>query len=109
MRDPKPETILQEAQRLVHGDRNKDYGHPLDDFSRTALMATGMLKDKLRLGCQITAEEIGLLMVLVKVSRQINKPKRDNLVDMAGYAETVHMCVTERDQREAFPTNRPRK
>jgi hypothetical protein len=90
------ETILQEAQRLVYGDRNKDYGHPLDDFSRTAEMATGLLRNKLKDGAQITAEDFGMLMILAKLSRQVNRPKRDNLVDAAGYAATIQMCIEER-------------
>lgn len=93
------ETILEEAGRIVHGDRNKDYGHPLDDFSRTAAMATGMLSAKLKPACKITAEEVGLFMILVKVSRQVNRPKRDNMTDAAGYAATVQMCIEEAKNR----------
>lgn len=96
----KPETILEEAQRLIYGDRNQDYGHPLDDFSRTAQMATGLLRDKLKPGVEIVAEEFGMLMILAKLSRQINRPKRDNMVDTAGYAGTVQMCIEERNRRK---------
>ena len=87
------ETVLQEAQRLVHGDRGADYGHPLDDFSRTALIWSAIL------GVQVTAEQVGLCMIGVKLSRQCNKPKRDNMVDAAGYAETVQMCRDEYNRR----------
>ena len=34
-------------------------------------------------------------MVGVKLSRQINQPKRDNLTDAAGYCETVRMVIDE--------------
>ena len=30
------ETVLEEAQRLITGDRNKSYDHPLDNFNRIA-------------------------------------------------------------------------
>lgn len=89
------ETILQEAQRLVHGDRQADYGHPLDDFSKTAKMWSGIL------GVEVTAEQVGLCMCCVKISRQLNRPKRDNMTDLAGYAATVQMCVEERQRRAA--------
>jgi hypothetical protein len=92
--EAQPETILQEAQRLVHGDRQADYGHPLDDFSRTAKMWSAIL------GHAVTAEQVGLCMVAVKISRQCNHPKRDNMTDAAGYAATVQMCVDERARRE---------
>jgi hypothetical protein len=89
-----PETILEEAQRLVHGDRGADYGHPLDDFSRTATMWGAIL------GFTVSAEQVGLCMMALKISRQCNRVKRDNLVDAAGYAETVQMCIEERARRE---------
>lgn len=87
------ETVLEEAQRLVYGARQEAYGHPLDDFSKTAKMWSAIL------GVDVTAEQVGLCMICVKISRQLNSPKRDNMTDAAGYAATVQMCVDERDSR----------
>ena len=87
------ETTLQEAQRLVHGDRGEAYGHPLDDMSRTAKMWAAIL------GFPVSAEHVALCMIAVKISRQCNKPKRDNAVDIAGYAECLQMVVDERERR----------
>lgn len=87
------ESTLQEAQRLVHGDRGVAYGHPLDDFSRTAAMWSAILDHP------VSAEQVGLCMCAVKISRQCNMPKRDNMVDLAGYAETVQMVIDERAGR----------
>jgi hypothetical protein len=39
-------------------------------------------------------------MCCVKLSRQVNAPKRDNMVDLAGYAETVQWCLDEREARK---------
>jgi hypothetical protein len=91
-------SVLTEAQGLVHGARNDAYGHPLDDFSRTAAMASAMLAHKLKE--PLTAEEVGMFMVCVKLSRQVNAPKRDNMVDGAGYCETVQWCIDERARRD---------
>lgn len=85
--------ILEEANSLVNGARQGDYGHPIDDFTRTAAMWSAIL------GHPVTAEQVGLCMCAVKISRQINKPKRDNLVDLAGYAATVDMVIEERKRR----------
>ncbi len=82
------ETILQEAQRLVHGDRGEAYGHPHEDFSRTGRMWAAILGVP-----HVSAVQVGLCMAAMKISRQCNKPKRDNMTDLAGYAETVQMCV----------------
>lgn len=95
------ESILEEAQRITHGDRNVDYGHPLDDYLKTAafwttaLRGAGLLKD----GAEVSPELAALMMCLVKISRQINAPKRDNAVDLAGYAWVAHECVEERARR----------
>ena len=89
----RPGSVLLEAEGLVHGNRGADYGHPLDDFSRTAKMWTAIL------GHPVTANQIGLCMIAVKLSRECNKPKRDNLVDIAGYAETVQMVKDEAVKR----------
>lgn len=87
------ESILQEAHRLVHGDRGADYGHPLDDFTKTAA-----LFNTLR-GTTLTAEDVALFMVCVKLSREANRHKRDNLVDACGYLETLTMVMEERERR----------
>ena len=88
------ETILQEAQRLVYGDRQIDYGHPLDDFSKTAKIWSAII------GIGVSAEQVGLCMCAVKISRQCNAPKQHNMVDLAGYAETVQRVIDERIRRE---------
>ncbi|RTL04103.1 MAG: hypothetical protein EKK62_17050 [Acidimicrobiia bacterium] len=104
------ETILQEAQRLVHGDRQGDYGHPYDDYTRTGRMWGAILDGWLRQQpgfahippvpdvdpCVGT-----LLMAAVKISRQVNRPKRDNMTDLAGYAECTQMCVERAAELEA--------
>lgn len=89
------ETILQEAQRLVHGDRGADYGHPLDDFAKTALIWSAVL------GVDVQPEQVALCMVGVKISREVNKPKRDNRVDGCGYFETLDMVYEEKARRAA--------
>lgn len=89
------ESILQEAQRLVHGDRGADYGHPLDDFTKTATLFNTLT------GANLTPCDVALFMVCVKLSREANKHKRDNLVDAAGYLETWMMVIEERARRNA--------
>ena len=87
------ETILEEAQRLTAADRQDAYGHPSQDFARTALMWTGILLGKLRDGAEITAADIPLCMIAVKLARQSHQYNRDNLVDIAGYARTAAMVA----------------
>lgn len=91
------ESILEEAQRLTHGDRNADYGHPLDDYTRTAALVSALLAHKLKE--PITPDEMALAMCCVKLSRQVHRPKRDNLVDLAGYAWVADRCIVEAERR----------
>lgn len=83
------DSILLEAHALVHGPRQHAYGHPANDFSRTAALANTLLAGKLR--ADLDARDVALFMVCVKLSRQVNKHGRDNLVDAAGYLETLRM------------------
>ena len=85
-----PESIAQEAHRIVLGDRQDTYGPPLQDFTRTAALWAPIL------GCEVTAEQVALCMIQVKVSREVHKPGRDNRVDIAGYSQTLDLIEQER-------------
>lgn len=88
------ETICQEADRLVSHDRGNDYGHPLEDFGRTGSLWGPILSEwaKTTEGDEpISPELVGLCMIALKISREINRPKRDNRVDIAGYAKCLEM------------------
>lgn len=89
---PATETILEEAQRLVHGDRGDSYGHPMDDFTRTGKFWAPILGLE-----EVTPEQVALCMTTLKISRELNKPKRDNRVDAAGYLETLDMIRARRE------------
>jgi hypothetical protein len=91
----KPETILEEAARLTSHDRQGVYGHPKEDFARTALIWTGILRERLKPGLQIRPEDVPLCMIGVKLAREAHRHKRDNPVDIAGYANTLAMLFGE--------------
>jgi hypothetical protein len=92
------DSILEEAHQLVYGDRSEQYGGPFLDFGRTAGMINALFQDKLKK--EFTREDIAMLMICVKLSRTMNKIKRDSIVDIAGYAETLWLVVQERARRE---------
>lgn len=76
-------TILDEAAELTSGPRQADYGHPIEDHTRTATMWSALL------GVEVTAEQVCLCMVALKMSRECNKTKRDNLTDGCGYFRNI--------------------
>jgi hypothetical protein len=97
-----PPDILEDAARLVHGDRGDAYGHPLENHECTASLWSAWLTRKLRRPVTLTAEDVCWFNILQKASREANSPKRDNLVDVAGYALNVEM-ITRRRAETAAP------
>ena len=81
-----PGSVLFEAEQLVHGPRRQSYGTPAENHGRTAAMWSAYL------GVPITAQDVCMLNVLQKVSRFQHGRARDNLVDIAGYAENANLC-----------------
>jgi hypothetical protein len=93
------ETILQEAQRIVHGERPGVYGHPLDNHGCTSEMMAAYLFRKYGIRVPLVAEDTAIWNILQKISREANAAKRDNRVDGAGYFGNVQMIEDERERR----------
>jgi hypothetical protein len=85
------ETILTEAAEATSGDRQRDYGHPAENHHTTAEMWQAYLRRKYSVLVGFTSRDICMMNILQKISRDANAPKRDNLVDIAGYARNCEM------------------
>lgn len=99
------ESVLAEAASLITGDRNKTYGSPTQNFQNTAELWTVLLRHKLKDGEVIDPNEVGTLMVALKLARTVAQDKRDNYVDMAGYAACAHEASV--GSEEEAPTEQP--
>lgn len=80
-----PKSILQEAQEVIYGDREKTYGAPDKNLQAIADLWSQYLyhsyKDK------VSVNDVCNLMILMKVARLINSPEHhDSMVDICGYA-----------------------
>jgi hypothetical protein len=85
-KDEHEKSICEIADHLVSFDRQSLYGHPYDNFTDIGRV-WGM-----QLGLpDISPETVGLMMVGVKLSREKFQPKRDNLIDGAGFFKCVDM------------------
>lgn len=81
-------TVLEEAIETVD-ERMKWYGSPKPSFIKTAAMWSAYL------GTPITARQVCMCLALLKISRDSFRPKRDNLVDIPGYARCAELSSEE--------------
>ena len=82
------EEILRQAKELITGDRNDTHGDAYRNHAEIAEFWNIFLDKKLQPMASITAEDVALMMVLMKISRnsQGKKSNIDNFIDMCGYA-----------------------
>ena len=81
-----------EAADMVHGIKGAEYGRPLEDFQAVANAMNAYLGKKYgRPFAVLSPEDIPIFQIMVKVMREAERPKHDNRVDIAGYAETLEM------------------
>jgi len=82
------EEILKKAKDLISGDRNNTHGDAFQNHAEIAEFWNIFLDKKLQPMANITAEDVALMMVLMKISRnnQGKKNNLDNFIDMCGYA-----------------------
>lgn len=83
-------SYIEKAKKIIHGERNESYGPMKEGFNKTAIMWSVILNQN------ITAEQVCLCMMALKLSRQAYKAKDDNLIDIIGYAEIVGLIKEEK-------------
>ena len=85
--------VLREAEKLICGDRNAQYGDPLQDFKRIATMWS------LIFGIEVLPHQVAMCMMAMKLSRLVHSPgKYDSWVDAAGYAGCGWECAQEEEK-----------
>lgn len=78
--------VLQEASHLVNGERQEDYGDPVECMGKWAEIL------KLLYGWDIDAHKASVAMSLLKHVREANRPKRDNRVDAPAYMHIADLA-----------------
>ena len=76
--------ILQEAARLISGDRADDYGDAKQNFLDIAALWSSYLDE------DITVVDVANMMMLMKIARTKKSPgKTDSWVDICGYSALI--------------------
>jgi hypothetical protein len=78
--------LLTEAISIITGSRAENYGKAENSFGMIADLWTTYLDNRTGDRDMITGHDVAMMMCLLKIARQTYAPKRDNLVDLAGYA-----------------------
>jgi hypothetical protein len=86
------QSVLAEAEGLINGDRAKSYGHPYFDYKRTVGAFNALT------GHQLSVRDGITFMICVKLSREQNLPKRDNLVDACGYLGCLEKVIDKEEE-----------
>lgn len=87
---PVEKSILQEAEEIINGSRAEDYGSVTENFTKIAVGWKEIFADG-----NFTPRRVALAMVWLKICRDVNTPKRDNLVDSIGYVACVEKMINE--------------
>lgn len=84
-KSPGISSVLDEAAEIVDGPRQDNYGHPKRNLQRVADLWT-VVMDR-----PVTPMQVALCLIQLKIAREVHCPRRDNLVDIAGYARVMEM------------------
>lgn len=78
--------VLEEASSLINGQRESDYGEPIESFSAIAEMWSAYT------GHSIAASDVCHMMALLKIARLRNGAHRDSSNDACGYLALGAEC-----------------
>lgn len=81
------ENVLQEADRIIHGERRRDYGDVKESFESLARLWSVVL------GVEVSSRQVCLCLIQLKVARMLNGWQRDSIVDIAGYTGLLAQIV----------------
>lgn len=87
-------SLLQEANKLINGPKAADYGDFLEEGTRWADMVNAIYDT------EFVAEDMALIMVLLKMVRHKKNPdRRDSRVDAAGYIGLIDKIIDSRSRK----------
>jgi hypothetical protein len=90
------QTVTAEADGLIRGDRQKDYGPPSINFERIAKAWNAYMHRRPAVDDKpFDMHDVSFMMILVKAIRGSEGYKRDTAVDIIGYAALDAVLVED--------------
>lgn len=86
--------ILEEASKVIF-QRQGTYDSPENNFGRIVDLWNAYLKGK-KEPLPLTKKDVAMMMVLMKIGREVFQHKKDNLVDAAGYIQCAQIIEEEK-------------
>lgn len=80
-------SLFSEAEKLISQDRRVEYGSAKESFERIAKVWSVLLR------VEISAKQVAECMIAFKLLRENHQHKRDNLVDLMGYAGLIEQIL----------------
>ena len=94
--------MLRDAEQLVANGRNKEYGDPTTNMTRTAEMLAAYLGN--RTGRELEAHDVAAFGIILKLGRLAHDPtKLDSWTDVAGYASIGYETIKKADTNASLP------
>lgn len=90
----KRQEALDTASEIIHGDRNKHYGEPNENFTRIAV------RWSMFLGRIIEPWQVAVMMIDLKMARLCEGYADDSITDIIGYAALTAEIKDERIEEE---------
>jgi hypothetical protein len=100
-------SVLEEAAAATAGDRRRDYGTATDNHTRIADGWNWYLNARPVKDAPISALDAAMMMIVLKIARSVHRPKRDNFVDIIGYAKcAAQIAGVEPEEKKTEGTER---
>lgn len=103
--------IFVKDTKAIITERQSSYGHPIEDFTRSSGMMASLgfrFQDASGNIRNVAAADIPIIMMCVKMSREMHRHKDDSVLDIAGYANTLNQ-VYEKQREQAKPKSKAKK
>lgn len=82
-----------EANKILAGDRDVDYGNPVESFEKISSIASVLT------GKHLTKQDCVKVLLAVKLTRESYKHKEDNLIDIIGYSQILNNIEADENVR----------